>query len=316
MKKYIPLSASVLRELREEYHHIKNEVAIRPDTYVVNTENSVGDLLFESKNVYMGFDSIHVQDSRYIYDAIDLKDSMDVYHVGWAQLMYECHAISNGYNCRFCHFTYDNTNATYCDATQNCQDVFGCAGLVRKKYCILNKQYTKEEYEALVPRIIAHMKSFGEFGEFFPIQFSPFAYNQSRVQEYYPLTKEKAEAQNYRWSDFKPAPPLTNRQSLASELPEYSGDVSDDILNSAILCEITGRPFAVIAPELNFYKKNGLPLPRRHPDQRYLDRIAARAPRSLWKRPCMKCEKETWTSHEPRSLAKMYCRTCYLETVY
>jgi hypothetical protein len=31
---------------------------------------------------------------------------------------------------------------------------------VTKEYCILNKQYTKEEYEILVPKIIEHMKTF------------------------------------------------------------------------------------------------------------------------------------------------------------
>lgn len=43
----------------------------------------------------------------------------------------------------------------YCFATKNS---FGCFGLQNKSYCILNKQYTKEEYEVLVPKIIEHMK--------------------------------------------------------------------------------------------------------------------------------------------------------------
>ena len=36
-------------------------------------------------------------------------------------------------------------------------DCFGCVSIRNKKYCILNKQYTKEEYEELLPKIIAHM---------------------------------------------------------------------------------------------------------------------------------------------------------------
>jgi len=31
------------------------------------------------------------------------------------------------------------------------------------KYCILNKQYSKEEYEELVPKIIEHMQKTGEW---------------------------------------------------------------------------------------------------------------------------------------------------------
>ena len=34
---------------------------------------------------------------------------------------------------------------------------FGCVGFKHKQYCILNKQYTKEEYEKLVQKIIKQM---------------------------------------------------------------------------------------------------------------------------------------------------------------
>jgi hypothetical protein len=285
--KIFPLKSSHLKDLQAEYTHIKNTSAIRQATYTVNSENSIGDLLFESKNVYFGFDSIHVEDCNYIYDGIDVKDSMDLYHVGWAELMYECHAISNGYNCRFCHFTYDNTNATYCDSTQNCKNVFGCVGLKHEEYCIFNKKYPKEQYEKLVAQITEHMGKTGEFGEFFPINFSPFAYNQARVQEYYPLTRETAPT----WSDFIPTPPPINENTS--------------------ICEITGKPFKMVPGELEFYRKNGIPLPRRHPDQRYLDRIAKRVPRALWLGICSKCGTKTWTSTE-----RMYCKECYLKEIY
>jgi hypothetical protein len=52
----------------------------------------------------------------------------------------------------------------------------------------LNKQYTKEEYEKLLPKIIAHMKKTGEWGEFFPISISPFNYEETPAMDYYPLT--------------------------------------------------------------------------------------------------------------------------------
>jgi hypothetical protein len=77
----------------------------------------------------------------------------------------------------------------YCIDCQYSKDCFGCVGLQRKQYCILNKQYTKEEYETLVPKIIEHMKSTREWSEFFPIEISPFTYNETVAQEYFPLTK-------------------------------------------------------------------------------------------------------------------------------
>ena len=82
----------------------------------------------------------------------------------------------------------------YCDACQGCKHCFGCVGLTRKEYCVFNKQYTKEAYEEIVPKIIDHMIQTGERGEFFPIELSPFAYNETEAQTYYPLTQTEAQA--------------------------------------------------------------------------------------------------------------------------
>jgi hypothetical protein len=51
----------------------------------------------------------------------------------------------------------------YCQQIISCQNCFGCEGLQHKQFCILNKQYTKEEYDRLVPQIIEKMKADGEW---------------------------------------------------------------------------------------------------------------------------------------------------------
>jgi hypothetical protein len=61
-----------------------------------------------------------------------------------------------------------------------------------KEYCILNKQYTKEEYEKIVSDIISYMIQTSERGEYFPVWTSSYAYNKSDAQSWYPLTKEQA----------------------------------------------------------------------------------------------------------------------------
>ncbi|MBI2463916.1 hypothetical protein HYV57_03085 [Candidatus Peregrinibacteria bacterium] len=319
-EKYIagifPFSADKIQEFRKEYIKAKEYLAAHAGVYELQCTDSYGDLMFHSKNCFYCFDSIRMEDCRYCYDNIDLKDSLDNYHVGWAELMYECHAISNGYNCLFCHFTYDNRSAVYSDCTQNCNHVFGCVGLNRKSYCILNKQYSKEAYEELVPRIIEHMIRTGEFGEFFPIQFSPFSYNQSRAQEYYPLTKEQALAKNISWSDYEPSPPMVSKTVSAEDLPQFLDEAPADILQTAILCEVSKKPFKIIKQEFDFYKKTGLPLPRRHPDARYFDRMKQRNPRKLWNRKCQKCFKEIFSSFHPERNAPVYCQECYQKILY
>src|SRR6185503_14223080 len=92
----------------------------------------------------------------------------------------------------------------------NCKYIFGCVGLRNAKYCIFNKQYTKEEYEELMPKIIEHMNKVPyidkkgkeyKFGEFFPSELSPFGYNETEAPEHFPLTKEEALAKGFKWQD-------------------------------------------------------------------------------------------------------------------
>ncbi|MDP7477299.1 MAG: hypothetical protein QF442_02525 [Candidatus Peribacteraceae bacterium] len=312
----LSFSYSEIETNRERYKSIKRNKAIHPDNYHVNATDSTGDLLFGTENCFNCYDAINCKDCEDCYSIIDVTDSINIYHVGWAELMYECHAIANGYNCIVCHFTYDNKNALYCDSTQNCSDVLGCCGLRQKKYCIFNKQYTKEDYENLAGRIIEHMSSSGEWGEFFPLNDSPFAYNQTRAPEFYPLTKEKVLKQGMRWSDYEPPDPNVEKVIPAAKLPEKIPDIPDDILNWAIACEVTNVPFQIVPKELEFYRTNNLPVPRRHPNQRYDDRIAMRNLWNLHSRKCSKCQKDIQTTFTPEQPETVYCKECYLKEVY
>ena len=133
------------------------------------------------------------------------------------------------------------------------------------------------------------MRSTGEWGEFFPASISPFGYNETVANEYFPMTREAALAKGFQWSDYEAPAPTVSRTIPASRLPERIEDIPDDILNWAIECEVTGRPFRIIAQELDFYRRHQLPIPRRHPDQRHLDRMSLRNPRKLFERKCDKC---------------------------
>jgi hypothetical protein len=161
----------------------------------------------------------------------------------------------------------------YSISCKGCQNCFGCSGLRNKQYCVFNKQYTREEYEALVPKIVEHMRETGEWGEFFPSWMSPFGYNETAAQEYYPLTREEALAKGFGWSNYEPPFPKVEKAIPASKLPADIAQVPDDILNWAIECEVTKKPFRIIKQELEFYRKHSLPIPKRHPDQRHLERF-------------------------------------------
>lgn len=231
-------------------------------------------------------------------------------------MSYECsHAGNDAYNIFFSLQSFLSSDIFCSWFSQTCRDCFGCANNKSKRYCILNTQYTKEEYEALMPRIIEHMRVTGEWGEFFSCSMSMFGYNHSIAQLYYPLTREQATTKGFLWDAEEQMPSTANAIS-ASELPDDVRDATDSILTTPIVCEVTGKPFKIIAQELAFHREHGVPLPRRSWLQRHMDRFALRNPRHLWNRQCGKCGKEMQTSYAPERPEIVYCEECYLQTVY
>ncbi|MDD5470188.1 MAG: hypothetical protein PHO92_05330, partial [Candidatus Peribacteraceae bacterium] len=242
--------------MRHAYEELKRKTPRRP-TLQIQCFDSSGDDLYQCQNMHRCFNCREMKDCSYTYDAATLKDCMDSYEHGWlvpAELIYETHAGMAGFRFLFCHICSYSRDLIYCDCCNNeTEHLFGCISLKRKQYCILNKQYTKEEYNRLVPKIIEHMRKTGEWGEFFPTAFSPFAYNESVAQEYFPMTKAEVETRGWKWRDEKDEMQKAEKIIPAAKLPASIEDIPDDILNWAIKCETTGRPFRIIKQELAFY---------------------------------------------------------------
>ncbi|MBI3619188.1 hypothetical protein HY213_04125 [Candidatus Peregrinibacteria bacterium] len=275
-----------------------------------NNENVIGNHLFNAKNVEYCFDSTDIEDVKYATNMRGAKDCQDINYWGHpGELCYECMAVGEGATrLAFCIASWGGCeNLYYCHACIACRDCFGCKGLRHKRYCILNKQYSKEQYESLVPRLIEYMKKTQEWGEMFPVTFSDFAYNETPAQEYHPLSKEEVEHRGWRWLQETNESLKVAKVIPASQLPEKIGDIPDDILNWAIECETTKRPFKIAKQELDFYRAQKLPIPHFHPDERHRRRMLMRNPRKLWKRQCANCQKEIQTSYAPDRPEIVYC---------
>ncbi len=211
---------------------------------------------------------------------------------------------------------YTGNDLYYCDmCMQNCKNCFGCVGLKHAQYCILNRQYTKEEYEILVPKIIGQMRSTGAWGEFLPMNYSLFGYNESEAQHYFPLEKNTALERGLPWTG-QTEGKKKERKTSPVELPDDIADVDDALSEKILTCVVSGKQYKVIPQELKFYKKMGIPVPRKSPDQRHLERMAQRNPRHLWERQCMKCKKTIQTTYAPNRPEIVYCEECYLKEVY
>ncbi|MFK7780436.1 MAG: hypothetical protein QM490_04875 [Candidatus Gracilibacteria bacterium] len=281
----------------------------------INTEDSLGNELIECKDCINCFMMKGCESCKYSWDNVNYKNSMDTYSGGGSEYSYETLATKNSYKNSFTHRIKESKNLLYCMFCFFSDDCFGCIGLRNKQYCILNKQYTKEEYENMVPKIIKHMKNTGEWGEFFPSSISPFGYNETVAYEYFPLTKEKALNLGFNWSDYEAPFPKVGKIIPANKLPASINDIPDDILNWAIECEVTKKPFRIIVSELEFYRKNNIGIPRRHPDQRHYDRLKQRNSRKLYKRKCDKCFDDILTTYLPDTKKVIYCEKCYSKEV-
>lgn len=289
-----------------------------PHVVMINCTGCTGDYLTNSKNAIACFDGKNTEDCKYsTLIPSSAKNSQDM-SGGVGELLYQTISTGPGYLCRFViHCWNDVSDLYYCVFCMNgSKDLFGCVGLRKAQYCILNKQYSKEEYQALVPKLIMHMQKTGEWGEFFPSSISPFGYNETVAQDYFPLSEKQAREQGFLWRDARREMPAVKKIIPAAQLPATIDQIPDEILEWAIECTVTKRPFRIVKQELEYYRKMKLPMPRLHPDERYQRRMALRNPRKLWDRECAKCGEAITTSYAPDRPEIVYCEECYLATVY
>jgi len=310
-----------------------------PQKYIHGRQNVnvSGDYIYESKNALNCYKVHGVEDGKYLQYILNgpVKDCYDYSNYGeGAELIYECMIVGKGgYNVKFCHQCYPNVkNLTYSIFCSNSSDLFGCVGLRNKEYCIFNKQYSREEYEKLVSKIIEHMKKTGEYGEFFPSSLSPFPYQISCAQEFFPLTEKEAKEKNFLW--YETEKQVYNITLDTKDIEDDIKDVEKNILREVIECshqgncqhECTGA-FRVIDMEVDFYKRMNIPLPRICPNCRHYGRLALRNPPIFYHRKCMcnkenhfhgaeKCEVEFETSYSPDRPEIVYCEKCYQQEVY
>jgi hypothetical protein len=331
MKKLQLSSYSQRQKLYEGWTKFKLDKAVFRDAYLLNCENCIGNNLKNCKNIFYSFNANNCEDCRYLFDILDATDCQDLnYSLYKPELAYELISSLNMTKSAFCMATHYCNECFYCDLTNNSKNLFGCIAMKQNQYCILNKQYSREEYEELVPRIIEHMvggnppeagsMSSGsqglasnsiEWGEFFPLNLSPFGYNETVADEYFPLNKEEVLAKGWKWKD---------REEEAGggdgyDIPDDLNDASEDICEKVLVCEKSGKPFKVIPQELKFYQKMNIPIPRRAPDTRHRDRIELRTPRQLWERKCMDCGADVKTAYSPDRSEKICCEKCYLKNM-
>lgn len=264
-------------------------------------ENVIWNYLFNSQNCIDCFDSINTEDAKYCSNIKWWKNLMDVNRRAspW-ELLYECIWVGANSN-KSCFNLCSRSNLLKVyysfSCIDNCNNLFWCVWLREKSYCIFNKQYTKQEYEQLLPKIIKHMQKTWERWEYFNPNISMFGYNETVAMEHFPLTKQEAIDKWFKRSDYEAPLPNPNQENV-------------------VVCKKSWKPFRMTQSEVDFYQKYDILYPTKHPDIRHQERMKLRNPRKLRDRNCDKCWKDIQTTYSPDRSETIYCEVCYNQEIY
>jgi len=353
--KYHPLSRSAIKDLLEKTEKLWLSFP-QPYMHERLVEDCTGDYIANSKNTRNSFMVQEMENAKYCMMVLPGKttEAYDHLHYGIkAQLLYETLQVGNqASNIMACWFVItDVMNAAYSIWGIGVKDVFGTVGLKKKRFCILNKQYSEGDYYALREKIIAQMNSMPyrdsigreyRFGDFFPSEFSPFSYQISTAHELFPLSDLAVGKEGFRsYSLGRLNPAVTVK---VGAIQEFVGKALNSLSKEIFECEHKGScnercstGFKMTISELAFYQQMGLPLPRLCPNCRHYQRLKKRNSLQLWERQCdchgllsrdggyqnvaihthgqRSCDNEFETSYRPDSLDIVYCKECYQKEV-
>lgn len=300
-----------------------------PQKYMhgLHNVNSTGDYVYESKNLQDGYQARFVEDGKYVQwtTLVPIKDVYDYTEWGnGAELIYDSITIGEGAkNIRFSFADWSSLSdidySMFCISSSN---LFGCVGMRNKKNCILNKEYSEEEYKKLRAQIIEDMEKnpyvdakgrIWKYGEFFPYDLSLFDYNEASCTDYYRLTKEEVLERGFRWREPEPN---EHQVTMPSEkIPDSIKEVDDSILKEVLGCSSCSKAFKMTPAELKLLKEFGFPLPRKCWQCRHIERMDRINPPKFWDRKCDKCGVDLRTAYSPDRPEKIYCEKCYQSEV-
>ena len=306
-------SASTVERLKKEFSdHVRND-AVHRATYNMQITNSSGNFLIEDKNCTSCIFVEKSENCRYCVRGYMAKDCIDqvsciAEKCGLGALdQWGYENICNLYT-SYCRYS------AYLDNCEECEYCFGCVGLRKKKFCILNKQYTKEEYEQLLSKIKNDMKRKGEWGRFFPLSAAYAGYNDSLAQIMFPMKKGKAIKFGAKWEE----PSAVHHEGInGNDLPDRIDDVKDDITKQRIICPETNLSYNIAAHELAFYREHGIPLPRNHFDWRTFNRFRPLTQMLMPQQGiCSYCKKEIEHYYSSElGFQKIACIECYQKEI-
>lgn len=111
------------------------------------------DTAVKSKNCYYGFGTFYCEDVYFGRYSRKCTNCSGITLCVECEFCVECIDCAKCYMCDYCQDCQNCQECQYCQDCFGCRNCFSCVGLYQKKYCILNQQYSKEEYFARMAKL-------------------------------------------------------------------------------------------------------------------------------------------------------------------
>lgn len=303
---------------RQAFQGMMRERAWHRALFIDRSEKSTGNYLDQCKNCQnCYFTTDGMEDCVNVFRASNARDCLDcVSPFGKTELAYLTACPQDQcYDVKCCNDVIQCKWTEYSAHCFQCEHCFGCCGLVGKKYCILNKQYSPEDYEDQKGKIVSAMKTSGEYGQFFPGSFAATPYEETLAGFYWPLSREQGETLGFRMGsgEAKRTPDALD----PSMLPDRSDETDMALTKKVFWDDVAKRPFQIQQADIEFSRSLGVPLPSTYYARRLQENFhMIPCSGTLRETACGKCKKKTQTSWPEEYDGRILCEECYLKEVY
>ncbi|MFA6999569.1 MAG: hypothetical protein WC241_00460 [Candidatus Paceibacterota bacterium] len=304
-------SRKSINEIKTEFWDFVKLQPIRAERHE-RVKNVSGTNIADSKDCHDVFDTVKSTHILHCGNVIANHDSMDANVSGGSERLYNTIAVgSKSSNVKFSFASKFITESEFLINCRNVNNCFACIGLDNKNYCIFNRQYEKDEYYKELDKVKYSFLEKGEYGDFFPLSFSTFAYNGSTSDFIFPLNKEEVDKVDGLWQSETESNAVGMDLVASEDIPDNIDDVDNSILSKALVCKETGKPFRITESELEFYRVHSIPLPDIHQIKRIKDRYKYLGNYRMNSDICNMCRKNIITMYNSKDGWNLYCDDCY-----
>ena len=302
-----------IENLKNEFENILKNNAAHRENMNIKTTNSIGNYLTNCDKCVNVFTWENSQNCRNSLRGLNTKDCIDQLGTWNNELSGNNSGVFGGYQIKHSVWS-DARYSEYLDLCYEVEYCFGCVGLRKKKYCILNKQYNKEGYEKLKSEIISDMSKRGEYGKFFPYSMGFCPYNLSTGMMYFKdIKKEEILKHGGSWSDED----FSSQDGISSlELPDSILETEKSITLQALICPESKYRFNISEAEYKFHKNKNFALARFHFDLRMLKKARKTAVLKSYPYKCIYCQNDIMAYYPPEwGYQKIACEECYKQNI-